>query len=124
MSDNTYTNFLFEADRLRMILIDKIDIDRIIKANYLDLGMYKDAVVNFEGYCKDTRINMVGKPSLKAQKMIIAKINIRESNSAVAKINSSIEINLFLEDKSKIYIYNSPDVIIEGIRDNAEIVKR
>jgi len=107
-----------------MILIDKIDIDRIIKANYLDLGMYKDAVVNFEGYCKDTRINMVGKPSLKAQKMIIAKINIRESNSAVAKINSSIEINLFLEDKSKIYIYNSPDVIIEGIRDNAEIVKR
>jgi len=51
---------------------------------------------------------MAGKPSLKAQKLIIEKINIRESNSAVAKINSSIKINLFLKNKSKIYIYNSP----------------
>jgi hypothetical protein len=91
-----------------MILSDKIDILRIIKANYLDLGMYKDAEANVNGYCKNGRINMAGKPSLKAPDMIIEKINIRESNSAVAKINSSIKINLFLEDKSKIYIYNSP----------------
>ena len=42
MSDNTYGDFLSEADTLRKILIDKIDIERIIKANYLDLGIYKD----------------------------------------------------------------------------------
>jgi hypothetical protein len=70
--------------------------------------MYKDAEANFDRDCKNAIINIAEKPSLKAQKMIIAKINIRESNSALAKINSSININLFLEDKSKIYIYNSP----------------
>ncbi len=124
MTDNAYADFRFEADTIRMVLSDKIDIDGVVKASYLDLGMYKNAEANFNGNCKNARINMAGKPSLKATNMIIEKINIRESNSSIAKINCSIEVNLFLEDKSRIYIYNSPHVIIEGIRDNAEIIKR
>lgn len=124
MSNNAYGDFVFSADTIRMILSDKIGIDATVKASYLDLGMYKNAKATLVGNCKSARISMAGKPSLRAQNLIIEQLNIRESNSSIARINCSVKVNLFLADRSVLYIYNAPHVIIEGLRDNAEIIKR
>lgn len=124
MSESADADFHFKADTIRMILSDKIDAKGIIKSNYLDLGMYKDAKATLEGHCENTKINMAGKPNLKAKELTTENTNIRESNTSVAKINCSQNLRIFLEDNSLIYIYNTPNVVIEGIRDNAEIIKR
>jgi hypothetical protein len=107
-----------------MILSDIIDAKGIIKSNYLDLGMYKDAKATLEGHCENTKINMAGKPNLKAKELTTKNTLIRESNTSVAKINCSQNMRIFLEDNSLIYIYNTPNIVIEVIRDNAEIIKR
>lgn len=124
MLNNASGDFFFQADSTRMTLSDGADIKGFFKSKHIDLDMYNDAEATLDGYCKEAKISMAGKPKLKAEKMIFEKVKIRESNNSEAEINCIDELKIFLEDKSKIYIYNSPNIIIEGLRDATEIIKR
>lgn len=124
LNNNASGDFVFEADSIKMVLSDEIDTKGIIKAKYCNLQLYNDAEFDLDGSTVFMKATLVGKPILRAKSFVNTKLIIEQSNSSDAYVNVQEKINIFLSDKAKLYLFNSPEVKIDGIRDNAQIIKK
>ncbi|WP_339888316.1 DUF2807 domain-containing protein [uncultured Flavobacterium sp.] len=124
LNNNAKGDFVFQADSIKMVLSDEIDTKGLVKAKYCNLQMYNDAELDLEGSTTFMKAILVGKPILRAREFVNNKLIIEQSNSSDAYVNVQDKINIFLTDKAKLYLFNSPEVKIEGIRDNAHIIKK
>lgn len=113
-----------QAESIKMILSDKIDAEAILKTESLDLQMYKDAELSASGDAEKLRLSLVGKPILKAEKLMIRNADVMQHDGSQATLNCSKEIAVFLEGKSKLYLYNTPNVVMNGIKGKSELLKR
>jgi hypothetical protein len=113
-----------QADSIKMILSDKGDAKAILKTAALDLQMYKDADLTVSGDAEDLKLSMVGKPVLKAEKLMTRTVDVKQHDGSQATLNCSKEIGVFLEGKSKLYLYNTPNVTMNGIHGKSELLKR
>lgn len=124
LNNNASGDFVFQADSIKMVLSDEIDTKGVVKAKYSNLQMYNDAELDLEGSTIFMKAILVGKPILRAKEFVNNKLIIEQSNASDAYVNVQDKINVFLSDKAKLYLFNSPEVKIEGIRDNAHIIKK
>lgn len=113
-----------QAESIKMILSDKIDAEAILKTESLDLQMYKDAELSASGDAEKLRLSLVGKPILRAEKLMVRNADVMQHDGSEAMLNCSKEIAVFLEGKSKLYLYNTPNVIMNGIKGKSELLKR
>lgn len=124
LSNNADGELLLEGDTLRVSLNDEIDVKGVLKSNYLDMKMNKDAEANFKGYNENMILTMIGAPILKSSELMNKRIEAKFSNNSYAYVNCVELISLYLEDKSKVYIYNAPKVEVVGLRGQAQIIKK
>ncbi|WP_366186843.1 DUF2807 domain-containing protein [Flavobacterium ovatum] len=113
-----------QAETIKMILSDKGDAKVILKTTALDLQMYKDADLTASGDAEDLKLSMVGKPVLKAEKLMTRTADVKQQDGSEATLSCSKEIGVFLEGKSKLYLYNTPNVTMNGIHGKSELLKR
>ena len=113
-----------QAESIKMILSDKIDAEAILKTESLDLQMYKDAELSASGDAEKLRMSLVGKPILRAEKLMVRNADVMQHDDSEATLNCSKEIAVFLEGKSKLYLHNTPNVIMNGIKGKSELLKR
>jgi hypothetical protein len=57
---------------------------------------------------------LLGKPILRAEKLMVH--GPCKDNGSEATLNCSKEIAVFLKENQKLYLYNSPNVIMNGIK--------
>lgn len=124
LNNNAECEFVFQADSIKMVLSDEIDTKGLIKAKYCNLQMYNDAEFDLEGSTTFMKAILVGKPILRAKEFVINELVVEQSNSSDAYVNVQDKINIFMTDKAKLYLFNAPEVKIDGIRDNAHIIKK
>ena len=113
-----------EAESIKIILSDKIDAEAILKTASLDLQMYKDAELTASGDAENLRLSLVGKPNFKAEKLMVRTADVKQHDGSQATLNCSKEIAVFLEGKSKLYLHNTPSVVMNGIHGKSELLKR
>lgn len=123
-NNNADGEVYFEADSIATFLNDEIDIKGVLKARNIVLKMKKDAEAKFEGFSNKLELEMTGAPVLKASELMNRKVEVKLSNSSNAYINCANEIILYLDDKSKIHLYNTPNVIVKGLRGTSQILKK
>ena len=113
-----------QAESIKMILSDKVGTKAILKTGSLDIQMYKDAELTASGDAEDLRLSLVGKPILKAEKLLTRTADVKQNDGSQASVNCSKEIAVYLEGKSKLFLYNTPNVIMNGIKGKSELLKR
>ena len=124
LSNDADADVDLQAESIKMIFSEKVDAKAIVKADFLDLQMYKDAELSASGDVENLRMSLVGKPILRAEKLMVRNADVKQDNGSEATLNCSKEIAVFLEGKSKLYLYNSPNVIMNGIKGKSELLKR
>jgi hypothetical protein len=124
LSNDADADLDLQAESIKMIFSEKVDAKAIVKADFLDLQMYKDAELSASGDVENLRMSLVGKPILRAEKLMVRNADVKQDNGSEATLNCSKEIAVFLEGKSKLYLYNSPNVIMNGIKGKSELLKR
>lgn len=113
-----------QTDSLHIDMDERTEFIGKLNSNWTNLRMYKNATAVFEGSSTDLTASMVGKTKLKASKFMTNFAKINQSLSAESWLNVSKKISLFLSDDTRIYLYNTPEVSVEGIRDFAQIIKK
>ncbi|MCW2119104.1 DUF2807 domain-containing protein [Flavobacterium sp. 7A] len=113
-----------QGESVKMILNDKVDAELILKTASLDLQLYKSAELTVSGDAENLRLSLVGKPVLKAEKLMTRTADVKQQDGSQATLNCSKEIAIFLEGNSKLYLYNSPKVIMNGFHGKSELLKR
>jgi hypothetical protein len=115
---------IIQTDSLHIDMDERTEIVAKLNTNWTNLRMYKNATATFEGSTTDLTASMVGKTKLKASKFMTNFAKINQSLSADSYLNVAKKITLYLTDDTKLYLYNSPEVVVEGIRDFAQIIKK
>lgn len=123
-NNNADGDVYFEADSITTFLNDEIDVKGVLKAKHIELKMKKDAEAKFEGYSNDLKLEMIGAPVLKASELMNRKVEAKLTDSSTASVNCANEIVLYLDGKSKIYLHNTPNVIVKGLRGTSQILKK
>lgn len=124
LNNNADADLDLQAQSIKMILSDKIDAKAVIKTDLLDLQMYKDAELSAKGDAETLRLNLVGRPILRASKLMTRYADVVQHDGSQATLNCSKEIAVFLEGKSKLYLHNTPNVKMNGIHGTSELLKR
>ena len=124
MNQKSDCSFIIQSENISINLDEKVTVEGKINASTTDLKMYKNTEAILEGSTNDLKATLVGKTSLKAKKLFTNTVVLNQSLSSDAYLNVSKKISLYLSDDSKLYLFNSPEVIVNGIRDFAQIIKK
>lgn len=123
LSQNSNCKVNIQSDTLAIDLGDKSELLGKINSEQVKLNLYKNADATLEGNTNNFTTTLVGSTKLSASKFFSNYLKINQELKSSATVNVLKEIKVYLKDNSKIYIYGTPEVIVEGIRDYAQIHK-
>lgn len=105
-----------------------LDENAFMKGNVvldeLELKMTNRSDMDLTGEITDFKFIGSDSGTLKGKDLKTTNSNVSLSESSMLHIYTGKNLNIYAKDKGKIYVYGKPEIIVEGLNDKAEIIKR
>ncbi len=107
-----------------MVLNDNSSLKGSVSIDNLELTLNKKADMNIEGNCDNLNLVSSGSTDIKAKDLLATNVIINASNSSDIYVRASKILSLYAKGKSNVYVYGNPEIKVEGLNDNSQIIKR
>lgn len=124
LNKNTKGKFLLKGNKIKMTLNENAFLKGDIVSDTLDLTVNKRADIDISGDVTNLQLTATGSSDIKAKKLKTTYANLKGSNSADIYINTTKELELYMQGKSDVYVYGNPEIKVSGMNDKSKIIKK
>jgi len=124
LNNGTKGDLLLKGNKLKMILNENAFLKGNIVLDELEITVNKRADLDLSGDVTRLQLTATGSSDIKAKKLRTTYANLNGSNSADIYINTSKELDLYMQGKSDVYVYGNPEIKVSGMNDKSKIIKK
>jgi len=124
MEGNSSGNLNLQADSLKLVLKDKIDLNIYGIIGKSNLEMYNNASAIAEGTADSLNIRLFGNSDFRAEKMETGVISAELEETTKARLHAYKSIELSSSGSAKTYLWGNPQIIIHEFLNSSELYKR
>jgi len=117
-------NFTVKADSISIDLKESSKIKYALNTEKLYVGYSGSATGEFVGKTKELVLNANDNATYKGYELLAQDALVDASNNSNSYVNSKSNLEITAKDKSKVYIFNSPSIVIKSFEDTASLLKR
>ena len=112
-----------KSDRFFLDMTENAFAEIDIDTDEFTLTASSRSDIELKGNVNDANINLTGSAQLKAKSLDIDKIILAGRESSEASLRADKDISIDLADKSTLFLYGDPDIVISKFSDSAKILK-
>jgi hypothetical protein len=124
LNNGTKGDLLLKGDNVKMYLNDNAYLKGNIVSDKVEITVNKRADLDLSGDVTHLQLTATGSSDIKAKKLRTTYANLNGSNSADIYINTSKELELYMQGKSDVYVYGNPEIKVSGMNDKSKIIKK
>ncbi|MBO0592469.1 DUF2807 domain-containing protein [Cellulophaga sp. E16_2] len=113
-----------KGDTIKMVLNDNTNLEGDIVSDALDVTVNDKSDIELTGDVTNLKLVATGSSDIQAKKLKTTYANLNGSNTADIYINTTKELELYMQGKSDVYVYGSPEIKVAGMNDNSKIIKK
>lgn len=117
-------NFTVKADSISISLKESSKITYAIDSQQLYVDYMGSATGEFVGKSTNLFLEANDNATYKGYELVAQEVTVNASNNTNTYVNSKNNLNITAKNKAKIYIFNSPTIVINALEDTASIYKR
>jgi len=117
-------NFTVKADSVIVTMKESSKIKYTVNTTKLVANYNGSATGEFLGKTTNLLLNANDNASFKGSGLIAQETVLIAANGSNSYVNSKNNLEISAENKAKVYIFNSPTIIIKSLQDSASIFKR
>ena len=124
LNNGTKGDLLLKGNKVKMILNENAYLKGDLVSDELEITVNKRADLDLSGDVTHLQLTATGSSDIKAKKLRTTYANLNGSNSADIYINTTKELELYMQGKSDVYVYGNPEIKVTGMNDKSKIIKK
>ncbi|MBT8254993.1 MAG: DUF2807 domain-containing protein [Bacteroidia bacterium] len=124
LNQNSRGELLLRGERSNLVLNDKAYLKGELAMDNIEITVNKRSDLNLKGEVTNLKLTASGSTDIKAKDLKTTFADLISSNSSDIYVRASKELKLYAQGKSYVYVYGNPEIVVDGLNDKSQIIKK
>lgn len=124
LTTKSYGKLDLKAKELSVNMRDRTELKGKLDFKELNVFLSKNAQFNVDGKGNNAYYNLEGSSELKGKGLKTSTASLASDNSTDIYVHATKDLSINAKGRSKIYVYGSPNITVEGLTNRSSIIKK